>query len=76
MNKLLFRIACLKANIRITDLIPKLSISKATFYSKAKQKHSFTIPEILKMSEILSLDKEQVWEIFIAPYAEKEVGNE
>lgn len=76
MDRRLFRIACLKANIRVAELIRMLNISKGGFYSKATQKSSFSIPEIVKMREILSLNKEQVWEIFIAPYAGKEVGDE
>lgn len=56
----------LKNEVSVPQLAENIGISKKTLYSRLRGDTSFTQSEIVKISNILSLDNQQMLSIFFA----------
>ena len=54
----------IKREVSVPKLAEKIGISKKTLYSRMRGDTSFTQSEIVKISNVLSLDNEQMLSIF------------
>lgn len=56
----------IKREVSVPKLAEKIGISKKTLYSRMRGDTSFTQSEIVKISNVLSLNNEQMLSIFFA----------
>lgn len=64
MNMTELKIKLLKHNLSIPKLAIQIGISKKALYSKISLKTSFTQKEIVRISNILELDNNEIINIF------------
>lgn len=65
MGKKILKAKCIMNGISITDLADKVNINKATFYRKMND-DSFTTKEARDIAKVLSLEADEVMDIFFA----------
>lgn len=66
-NERLFRAKVVLNGLTLMELALKLGINESTLHGKLKREGAFTRSEINRISNILGLSKDDVFEIFFAP---------
>lgn len=66
MNAIKLKCAALEAEVPLmrTTIQNGIMKNENTFYNKLHQRSAFTLPEVVKISRLLKLSKDQIIEIF------------
>lgn len=60
-----------ESGFKLSHIAEKLSITRASLHNKLTGKRSFSVAEVLALSEILSLSREERDSIFFSPFVDK-----
>lgn len=67
VNTDLLRIKIAEKKTNVTEVAERMGVDKATLYRRISDSGAFTIGEVEKITEILSLSHEEAISIFFAP---------